>query len=368
MIEPMQIPLVDLATEYRLLRKELNPALHKVLQKADLILGKEVSRFEEAFARFCQTRHAISVANGTDALTIALLACGVECGDEVITTTNTFIGTVNAVARIGAKPVLVDVDPVFYTIDPTQVKRKIRKRTKAIIPVHLYGQSADMGPILKLTGRYGLKVIEDACQAHGSLYRGKKVGSLGDVGCFSFYPSKNLGAYGDGGILTTNNQKIAERARSLRHHGEMQKGRHELKGFNSRLDTVQAAILRVKLNYLNRWNVLRRKHATLYTKLLKSLGIATPIEAPYTRHVYHVYAIRVKERDVMRSYLAKEGVSTGIHYPLPIHLQRAYRDLGHRRGDFPVSEQLSKEILSLPMHPFLTEEKIRYVCRLIEKF
>ena len=364
----MQLPLVDLATEYQALQKKLKPVMDDVLRRANFILGEEVALFEKEFARFCKTRYAVSVASGTDALTIALLSCGVACGDEVITTPFTFVGTVNAIARLGAKPVLAEADPVFYTMAPAHVRRKIRKKTKAIIPVHLYGQSADMTPILRLADRHGLKVIEDACQAHGSTYKGKKVGSLGDAGCFSFYPSKNLGAYGDGGIVTTNSRKITALAKSLRHHGEMQKGRHDLKGFNSRLDTVQAAILRVKLNYLDRWNAVRRRNAALYTKLLKPLGIATPIEAPYTRHVYHVYAIRVKERDAMRMYLAKQGVATGIHYPLPIHLQPAYRDLGHHRGDFPVSEQLSKEVLSLPMHPFLTEEKIRYVCRVIERF
>ena len=362
------LPLVDLATEYRTLQKELNPVIQGVLHRANFVFGEEASLFEKEFARFCKTRFAVSVANGTDALTIALLACGIQCGDEVVLPVSTFIATANAVHFIGARPVFVDVEPSTSTLDGSQLKRKIRKRTKAIIPVHLYGQSADMSPILKVADRYGLKVIEDACQAHGALYWGKRVGSLGDAGCFSFYPSKNLGAYGDGGILVTDNSRIAHLARSLRHHGELEKGKHFHKGMNSRLDTLQAAILRVKLKYLDRWNSLRRRYAALYTRRLKPLGITTPFEAPYARHVYHLYVIRVKERDRLRAYLARHGVATGIHYLTPIHLQKAYRDLGYRRGSFPVAEQLSREVLSLPMHPFLTEEKVRYVCRLIEKF
>jgi len=361
----MKLPLVDLATEARTLRGQLLPAITRTLRKADFILGEEVALFEGDFARFCKSRFAVSVANGTDALTIALLSCGIAAGDEVITTASTFVGTVSAIARIGAIPVLVDIRPDTYTLDVSQLKRRIRKKTRAIIPVHLYGQSAEMGPLLQIGRSYGLKVIEDACQAHGSTYRGKRVGSLGDVGCFSFYPSKNLGAYGDGGILTTNNPRIAKLSRSFRHHGEDTKGKHSRKGMNSRLDTLQAAILRIKLKYLNRWNTLRRRHAASYTRLLKPLGVGTPTEAPYTTHVYHLYVIRTRERDRLRSYLKEKGISTGIHYPLPIHLQPAYRDLGYRRGDFPVAEKASREVLSLPMHPFLTEEKIRYVCRLI---
>ena len=367
-INSMQLPLVDLAAEYRALREELNPVIHNVLRSAHFIFGEEVGLFEREFARFCGSRFAVSVANGTDALVIALLSCGIQRGDEVITTVNTFIATANAIHLVGARPIFVDVDTDLYTLDVSQVRRRIRKKTKAIVPVHLYGQSADMDPILKLADRHGLRVIEDACQAHGALYRRKRVGPLGDAGCFSFYPSKNLGAYGDGGVLVTNSARIATLARSLRHHGELEKGRHFHKGLNSRLDTLQAAILRVKLNYLSRWNLLRRRHAALYTRLLKPLGLVTPTEAPYARHVYHLYVIRTPERDRLRSYLARHGVSTGIHYLIPIHLQRAYRDLGYRRGDFPVAEQLSREVLSLPMHPFLKETQIRYVCGLISKF
>lgn len=357
------VPFVDLKTQYLALKKEIDPAIHKVMAKADFILGQEVELFEKEFSHFSGAVYGIGVASGTEALYLSLLALGIGSGDEVITAANTFVATVLPISYTGARPVLVDIDKETYNIDIALIRKAITRKTKAIIPVHLYGQPLDMDPIMKIAKEYNLKVIEDACQAHGAEYKGKKVGGIGDVGCFSFYPGKNLGAYGDGGMVLTNNEKVAQKIRMLRNYGSQTKYYHDFKGFNSRLDTIQAAILMVKLRRLEQWNEARRKHALKYNELLKESDVTTPIERGYARHVYHLYVIRVKDRDKLLEHLKGRGIFTGIHYPIPVHLLDAYRDLGYKEGEFPVTEKCSKEILSLPMFPELTEEQIEYVSK-----
>jgi dTDP-4-amino-4,6-dideoxygalactose transaminase len=331
-------------------------------------MGEELERFEEEFALFCNTKYAIGVANGSDALILALIACEIGEGDEVITVPNTFIATTEAITHVGGKIVFADIDPKTYTIDISKIEEKINERTKAIIPVHLYGQPANMDPIMRLAKKYDLKVIEDAAQAHGAEYKGEKVGSIGDVACFSFYPGKNLGAYGDAGMITTNSEEIAKKVKLLRNHGRItKKYEHEIEGCSSRLDNLQAAILRVKLKYLNNWNDSRRDNAKKYNELLNdTAGIVTPYEADYAKHVYHLYVIRTeKGRDKLREELKLKGVATGIHYPIPLHLQPAYSYLGYKKGDFLVTEKASEEILSLPMFAELTGEQICETYQLI---
>jgi len=355
------IPFVDLKAQYDSIKDEINEAIQDVLNNTSFIMGEELIRFEEEFASFCCRKYAIGVANGSDALILALKACGIGEGDEVITVPNTFIATTEAITRVGGKVVFVDIDPKTYTIDVSKTEEKITEKTKAIIPVHLYGQSADMEPIMELAKKYNLKIIEDAAQAHGAEYKGKKVGSIGDTGCFSFYPGKNLGAYGDAGMITTNNEEIAEKVKLLRNHGRTtKKYEHEIEGYSSRLDNLQAAILRVKLKYLNQWNSMRRKNARKYNELLNNInGIITPYEADYAKHVYHLYVIRTeKGRDKLREELKSKGIAAGIHYPIPLHLQPAYNYLGYKRGDFPITEKASQEILSLPIFAELTGEQI----------
>ena len=385
------IPLVDLKAQLEGFSREMEEAIMRVVHNAYFIGGSEVEAFEDAFARFCGTRYCVSVASGTDALRLALQACGIGGGDEVITVPNTFIATTEAISLLGARPLFVDIDRDTYTINSQKVEELLATHTgehtsiKAIMPVHLYGQPAAMEPLLNLAQRYDLKVIEDACQAHGALYYdqgtggreqgvgksgGKRVGSIGDVGCFSFYPGKNLGAYGDGGAVVTNDEKIAERVIMLRDHGRLgKKYEHEIEGCNSRLDALQAAILNVKLKHLEGWNEQRRRNARLYDELLLSVpGIRTPTVAPWGTHVYHLYVVRVKAREVMQQRLYQEGIATGIHYPIPLHLQKAYRYLGYRRGDFPVTEELSEEIISLPMYPELTQDDIVIIVEKIKDF
>jgi len=385
------IPLVDLKAQLEGFSREMEEAIMRVVHNAYFIGGSEVEAFEDAFARFCGTRYCVSVASGTDALRLALQACGIGGGDEVITVPNTFIATTEAISLLGARPLFVDIDRDTYTINSQKVEELLATHTgehtsiKAIMPVHLYGQPAAMEPLLNLAQRYDLKVIEDACQAHGALYYdqgtggreqgvgksgGKRVGSIGDVGCFSFYPGKNLGAYGDGGAVVTNDEKIAERVIMLRDHGRLgKKYEHEIEGCNSRLDALQAAILNVKLKHLEGWNEQRRRNARLYDELLLSVpGIRTPTVAPWGTHVYHLYVVRVKAREVMQQRLYQEGIATGIHYPIPLHLQKAYRYLGYRRGDFPVTEELSEEIISLPMYPELTQDDIVMIVEKIKDF
>ena len=365
------IPFIDLKAQYDSIKDEIDNAIQNVINNTSFIMGEELKKFEEEFAWFCDVKYAIGVANGSDALILALRACGIGEGDEVITVPHTFISTAEAISNVGGKVVFVDINPKTYTIDVSKIEEKINEKTKAIIPVHLYGQPADMDPIMELARKYNLKVIEDAAQAHGAEYKGKKVGSIGDVGCFSFYPGKNLGAYGDAGMVVTNNEEIAEKVKLLRNHGRItKKYEHKIEGYSSRLDNLQAAILRVKLRHLNKWNDSRRKNAKKYNKLLNNIGgITTPYEADYSKHVYHLYVIRIeKERDKLREELKSKGVATGIHYPIPLHLQPACSYLGYKRGDFPVTEKASQEILSLPMFAELSDEQIKKIVKLIRSY
>jgi len=364
----MNVPFMDLKTQYRTIASEINTRIANVVENADFILGEDLTLFEEEFARYCNTRFAVGLDNGTSALELALRAYGIGPGDEVITAANTFIATVSAIAFTGAKPVLVDIEPQTYNVAVSDIEPLITPHTRAIIPVHLYGQSANMEPIMELAKRYGLVIIEDACQAHGALYKGSKVGSIGHIGCFSFYPAKNLGAFGDGGMLVTNDPEIADRVRMLRNYGQQQKYKHLFIAYNRRLDTLQAAVLRTKLKFLDTWNNARRRHASLYNELLSTSHLVLPLETEYTHHVYHLYVVRTAERDALQTFLKDRGVTTGIHYPIPVHKQQAYQYLGYRQGDFPNSEAYAEQILSLPMFPELTEKQIRYVTKTISEF
>ena len=365
------IPFIDLKRQYRAIETEILSAINRVCEKGFFILGEEVSAFEEEFARYCGAKYGVGVGSGTDALALALKAAGIGEGDEVITVSYSFIASALAISFTGAKPVFVDIDPKTYTMDPNAVedllkrKRSNRKkqRVKALLPVHLYGHPADMDAIRSLAARYDLVVIEDACQAHGAEYKGRRAGVLGDLACFSFYPTKNLGGYGDGGMIVTNDKTWHEKLRLLRNYGQDKRYHHLLKGSNSRLDEVQAALLRVKLKYLDRWNEERRKKAEIYTKAFKDARITCPVELESSRHVYHLYVIRTKRRDSLQSFLKGRGIETLIHYPVPIHLQEAYQELNYRKGDFPVTEQCAGEILSLPFFPELTEEEMEEVQR-----
>jgi len=369
----MKMPFLDLSQQYREIRKDLDIALRKIMQRGDFILGKEVALFEQEFAKYCNRKFAVGVNSGTDALFLGLLSLGIGRGDEVIVPVFTYIATALAVSFTGAKPVFVDIDKDTYNIDVNKIKRAITKKTKAIIPVHLYGQPADMQPILDIAKRYNLKVVEDAAQAHGAGYKLKikneklkikKVGSIGDIGCFSFYPTKNLGAFGDGGMVVTDNEGVYKKLLMLRDYGRKSRYEHIILGYNSRLDTIQAAILRIKLRYLDRWNTLRRKNAEIYKDELKDInGIITPYEADYGRHVYHIYAVRVRNRDRVIRELTKNDIGVLIHYPIPLHLQKVYRPLGYKKGDFPIAERIAKEILSLPMYPHLKETQIKFVAK-----
>jgi len=362
----LEIPFVDLKTQYAEIREDVDKAVRGIMEKANFILGEEVELFEKEFASYCGAKYGIGTASGLDALRMALLAYDIGRNDEVITTANTFIATALAISSVGATPVLVDINSRTYNIDTNKIEDAITKRTKAIIPVHLYGQPADIDIISQIAKKHNLKVIEDTCQAHGAEYKGRKCGSLGDIACFSFYPGKNLGAYGDGGMVITDEKKIAEKMALLRNYGSIKKHSHEVKGFNSRLDTIQAAILRVKLLHLDRWNEKRRKNAKLYNDLLSSnKDIILPEETYYSKHVYHLYVIRIPERDEILGHLKSKKISAGIHYPIPIHMQKAYTDLGYHQGEFPVTEQFASEILSLPMFPELSIEQIKTVTNTI---
>lgn len=356
------IPFVDLKAQYASIKNEVNTAVLKVLESAQFVLGDEVSTLEQEFSAYCEVAHSVAVNTGTSALHLALLAADIGPGDEVITVPFTFVATVAAIDYTGAKAVFVDVDPVSYTIDTTQIESAITERTKAILPVHLYGQPADMEPILDIARRHGLIVIEDAAQAHGAEYKGQRVGGIGDMGCFSFYPGKNLGAYGEGGMLVTNNPDYERKVRILRDWGQESRYHHVLKGYNYRMDGIQGAILRVKLRYIEQWTEARIRHAAQYDQLLTDAAVKTPVVMPYSRHVYHIYAVRSQNRESLQSALQAQGVQTGIHYPIPVHLQPAYADLGYQAGDFPVAEQIAGEVLSLPMYPELSEEQIKAVC------
>jgi dTDP-4-amino-4,6-dideoxygalactose transaminase len=355
------IPLVDLKAQYASIRDEIAAAVQRVFDSAQFILGDEVAAFEREFAAYSGSSEAIAVNSGTSALHLALLAAGVGPGDEVITVPFTFVATVSAICYTDARPVFVDVDPEFYTMDPSKLEAAITPRTKAIMPVHLYGQPAEMDPILEIASRHGIPVIEDAAQAHGAEYRGRRCGSMGAAAGFSFYPGKNLGAYGEAGAVVSSRADIVNTSRLLRDWGAARKYEHTLKGFNYRMDGIQGAILRVKMKHIDAWTEARRSRAALYARELRALPMRLPQERPGCRHVYHVYAIRTRERQRLQAALLERGIHTGIHYPIPVHLQPAHADLGYTRGDFPVSEQLADEVLSLPLYPELTDAQVAYV-------
>ncbi len=355
------IPLVDLRAQYRGLKPEIDAAIAEVLASAQFVLGPAVEAFERDFAAYCGTTHAVAVNSGTSALHIALLAAGVRPGDDVITVPFTFVATIAAIEYAGARPVLVDIEPDYATIDASAIERAVTPRTRAVVPVHLFGQPADMEAVLAVARRHNLAVVEDACQAHGAEYRGRRVGGIGDIGCFSFYPGKNLGAYGEGGAAVTNNPAHAETMRLLRSWGEKTRYEHQVKGFNYRMDGIQGAILGVKLRHLERWTEARRAHAAVYRRLLTERGIQTPVERPDVRHVYHLFTLRLPQRDAWRDRLSALQIQTGIHYPIPVHLQPAYRELGYGPGDFPVAERLAREVLSVPIFPEMTTAQVETV-------
>ncbi len=361
------IPFVDLKTQYFSIKDEIDSAVLKVLASTQFVLGNEVKALEKEFADYCNADYGVAVNTGTSALHLALLAAGIGAGDEVITVPFTFVATTAAICYTGATPVFVDIDPVSYTIDVNQIEKAITERTKAILPVHLYGQPADMEPILDIARRHGLVVIEDAAQAHGAEYKGQRVGSIGDIGCFSFYPGKNLGAYGEGGMAVTNNPEYARTMGMLRDWGQESRYHHVLKGYNYRMDGIQGAILRVKLRYIEAWTEARRSHAAYYDELLKDSGVSTPTVMPYSRHVYHVYAVRSSQRDALQQSLQEMEIQTGIHYPIPVHLQQAYAELGYQAGDFPHSEAAAKEVLSLPMYAELSQAQMKTVTQSVKQ-
>ncbi len=358
----MNVPFLDLKAQYLNLRSEIDAAIQSVIDKTAFAGGPFVTSFEEAFAAYCGSRHAVGLGSGTDALWLAMLALGIGPGDEVVTSVNTFIATAEAISFTGAKPVFVDVDPRTYTMDPAALEAAVTPRTKAVAPVHMFGQPADMDPIMAVAKRHGLLVIEDACQAHGADYKGRRAGTIGDVGCFSFYPGKNLGAYGEAGAIVTNDEALAKAVKRLRDHGQDQKYHHGCIGWNGRMDGIQGAILEVKLKHLDEANEARRAHAADYTARLSGDDrVLAPFEAAYAHHVYHVYALRVPQRDAMLAAMKDCGVACAIHYPVPLHLQKAYS--GHAQAGlrFPVAEQCANEYLSLPMFPELTTEQVAHV-------
>jgi dTDP-4-amino-4,6-dideoxygalactose transaminase len=363
----IRVPYLDLKAQYQSIKPEVDAAIARVLESCQFVLGPEVAGFEQEFATYCGTAECIALNSGTSALHLALLAAGVGPGDEVITVPFTFVASVSAVTYTGARPVLVDIDPRSFTMDPGAIEAAITPRTKAILPVHLYGQSADMDPIMEVARRHGLIVIEDAAQAHGAKYKGRPVGSIGDMACFSFYPGKNLGAYGEGGAVTTSNAEYANTIRMLRDWGQDRKYHHVLKGFNYRMEGFQGAILRVKLRHLERWTEARRALVNLYSQHLADSGVETPTEMPWGRHVYHVYTLRSDDRDGLQAALQADGIQTGIHYPVPAHLQPAYADLGYGRGAFPHAETAAKQVLSLPLYPELSSQAIVEVAGAVKR-
>lgn len=364
----LHVPFMDLKAQYIAIKSEVDGAIASVFDNTGFILGEAVDRFEEDFAAYCGTKYAVGLDTGLSALELLLRAYDIGPGDEVITAANTFIATTLAISSTGASPVLVDCDPVTYNIDPAAIEAVITPRTKALMPVHLYGQPANMDAVLAVARAHGLVVIEDACQAHGALYHGKRAGSLGDAAAFSFYPAKNLGAYGDGGIAVTKDAQTADKLRVLRNYGQRQKYHHEVAGYNRRLDTIQAAALRVKLRYLDQWNASRREHASHYHRLLAETSVITPAVLEGAESVWHLYVIRHEDRDGLQAYLSAQGISTGIHYPVPVHLHPAYQTLDYHQGDFPVSERYAQQILSLPMYPELKPEFIDHVAAHIKAY
>ena len=363
-----RIPFGDLRRHYQLWHREIDAAIKVVLESGWFILGKNLAAFEQEFATYCGAQYAVGVGSGTEALHLALLACGVGPGDEVLTVPLTAVPTANAISCAGAKPTFADIDPSTFTMDPGDIERRLTGRTKVILPVHLYGQAADMEPICEIGRRHGIRIVEDACQAHGAEYKGQKAGTIGDVGCFSFYPSKNLGAFGDAGAIVTNNSDIAEKVALLRNYGQTKRYYHEIKGLNSRLDEMQAAILRVRLPMLDAWNERRRQIALRYSSLLVGSTVRPPVEASYGKHVYHLYVVRSPRRDDLQRHLQSLGVETLIHYPVPVHLQTAYSDLGFPAGSFPHAEAAASEILSLPIYPELTDDAVQRVVEAVLSF
>lgn len=362
------IPYLDLSRQYLSIKHELDSATSAALASAHYILGPQGAAFEEEFAAFCGTRETVGVGSGTEALHLALLAAGVGREDEVITVANSAIFTALAISFTGARPVFVDIDPVTYTMDPARIEERLSPRTRAILPVHLYGHPADLNPILHLAEQHNLVVIEDCAQAVGAEYGGRRVGALGRMGCFSFYPTKNLGACGDGGAVITDDPELARRLRLLRNGGQTERYHHLIKGFNSRLDEMQAAILRVKLRYLDAWTERRRQLAAEYNRLLQGCPVALPIEAEASKHVYHLYVIRSDRRDELQRFLAENGVQSLIHYPIPIHRQPAYADLGVDEGSLPMAERSANEVLSLPLYPEFSQEELETVVSAVRRF
>jgi UDP-2-acetamido-2-deoxy-ribo-hexuluronate aminotransferase len=364
----MKLQMVDVVGQYRRIREEVDAAIHSVLDSGMFIQGKEVGDLEHAVARYLGVKFAVGCASGTDALQIAMMALGIGPGDEVITTPFTFVATAETIAILGAKPVYVDIDPGTFNINPDLIEEAITVRTKAIIPVHLYGQPAAMDPILAVAGKHSLPVIEDAAQSVGATYRGRKVCSLGTIGCISFFPSKNLGCFGDGGMVVTDDQVLAGTMRMIAAHGSRVRYYHEVLGLNSRLDTLQAAILLAKLPHLEEYNAARRRAAARYDALLKGLPVAVPVVAPDVVHIFHQYTLRVPERDGLAAFFRDKGIPHGIYYPVPLHLQRAFAMSGGKKGDFPVTEKASEEVISLPMHTELTEEQLLFITGALREF
>ena len=368
----VNVPLLDLKAQYRQIRAEVMAALESVCEEQAFILGARVADLEKDLQRYLGAAHAVGVASGTDAILLSLMVCGVGPGDEVVTVPYTFFATAGSISRLGAKPVFVDIRPDTFNMDAGQVAGRVTPRTKAIIPVHLFGQCADMEPIVKIAASRDLAVIEDAAQAIGAKRGGRQAGTIGRLGCFSFFPSKNLGGFGDGGLVTTGDAALAERVRMLRVHGSREKYLHEMVGFNSRLDALQAAVLRVKLTYLDRWTEGRRRNATRYERLFQDAKlqdrVTLPVTDPDNYHVFNQFTIRVQKRDELRAYLKDKGIGTEVYYPIPLHLQSCYRELGYRKGSFPVSERAAQEALSLPIYPELTEEQQAAVVETIREF
>ena len=363
----IRVPYLDLRAQYQSIKPEIDGAIAGVLDSGQFVLGSEVTEFEREFADYCGTSHCIALNSGTSALHLALLAAGIGPDDEVITVPFTFVASVAAIAYTGARPVLVDIDPQSFTMDVSAIEAAITPRTKAILVVHLYGQPADMDPIMDIARRHGLVVIEDAAQAHGAKYKGRLVGSIGDMACFSFYPGKNLGAYGEGGAVTTGNPEYARSIRMLRDWGQDAKYHHVLRGFNYRMEAFQGAILRVKLRHLERWTEARRALAGKYNELLGDSGVERPKEMSWARHVYHVYTLRSQDRESLRAALQEEGIQTGVHYPVPVHLQPAYADLGYGRGAFPQAEAAANQVLSIPLYPELSHRAVAEVAAAVNK-
>jgi dTDP-4-amino-4,6-dideoxygalactose transaminase len=363
----MNVPFVDLQAQYKSIKADVDAAIARVIESASFILGREVEAFEAAFAEYTGARFCVGVNSGTAAIQLAVTACGLGAGDEVIVPANTFFASAEGISTANATPVFVDADPVSYNIDVSKIEAAITERTRAIMPVHLYGQSADLDPIFEIARRHNLIVIEDAAQAHGSRYKDRRVGALGRAGCFSFYPGKNLGAYGEGGAVVTDDEEIAQRVRLLRDHGSRRKYHHEIVGYNFRLEGIQGAVLNVKLGHLDKWNALRREHAARYTELLSESNLTLPREMSYAEHVYHLYVVQTEGRDALQETLNSAGVQTGIHYPIPIHLQPAYSSLGYKASDFPEAERQASRLLSLPMFPELTESQIMHVAETIKR-